>query len=132
MLSWSVLTEERGKSWTDSDKVNTKDWMRLQVVEERNNSWSLGERILREGVWNDKADGVSGGGGRAGVSGRGRGLEAGVRRRRGSSFGIWAFDAGAPRLSTAGDGLEIGSDGEEDIIAGDVWTNLVVFEGCEK
>lgn len=60
--------------------------MSLYVDDDRNISWSFLDRILREGVLNVQLD-VSGGVGRAGVSGMGVGLEGPERRLRGSSFG---------------------------------------------
>lgn len=60
--------------------------MSLHVGEDKKISWSLFDKILRDGVLKVQLD-VSGGVGKAGVSGMGVGLEVAERRFRGSSFG---------------------------------------------
>lgn len=71
----------------------------MHVGEARKISWSLGERILRDGVRyvqevsdevvdEDDAAVAGGGGGKEGVSGMGVGLSWPCLRRRGSSLGI--------------------------------------------
>jgi hypothetical protein len=80
-------TAELGVSTMDSANPKTQAVMSLHVGEERKMSWSFLDRILREGVLNVQLEEVSGGVGRAGVSGMGVGLEGPERRFRGSSFG---------------------------------------------
>jgi hypothetical protein len=79
--------------------------IRVCVGDARNVSWSFFDRILFLGIIYVQLD-VSGGEGRAGVSGTGVGLPVSDRRRRGSSLGILFLRlgiAGAASLSGAGD-----------------------------
>ena len=85
-LKSASLTAELGVSTTDSARAKTQAVMSLYVEDERKMSWSFFDKIRREGVLNVQLE-VSGGVGRAGVSGMGVGLEGPERRFRGSSFG---------------------------------------------
>lgn len=75
-----------GMSMTESVRPKTKARRSLQVGDARKISWSLGERIRRVGFLKVIVE-RSGGEGRFGVSGTGRGFEEGADRRRGCSFG---------------------------------------------
>lgn len=98
---------ELGVSTIDSASPKTQAVTSLHVGEERNMSWSFLDRILREGVLNVQLEEVSGGVGRAGVSGMGVGLEGPERRFRGSSFGSrslrFGIDDAAAGAATPGD-----------------------------
>lgn len=66
--------------------------------DERKVSWSCGDRIRLVGFLKSRVE-RSGGEGRFGVSGMGRGLEGGACRRRGCSFGKRSFRFGIPAAS---------------------------------
>lgn len=80
------LTAETGVSTTESVRPKTKASSNLYVGELRKRSWSFGESIRLVGFWNFRVE-SSGGGGRFGVSGTGKGFAGGAGRRRGVSFG---------------------------------------------
>lgn len=83
--------EEIFLSAADSEREKTKERIRECVGDERKISWSWDDKIRRVGSWKIRSD-MSGGGGRLGVSGIGRGFCEGVflrGMRRGSPF--WSF-----------------------------------------
>lgn len=103
LKSSSRRAAEQGLSTTASARPNTHACISLHVGEARKIAWSLGERILREGVRypqlstspSFEEDSSVGGGGRAGVSGTGVGFaEGGCLRFRGSSLGIRSLRLG--------------------------------------
>lgn len=72
--------------------------MSLYVDEDKKISWSFFDKILRDGVLKVQSE-VSGGVGKAGVSGMGVGLEVAERRFRGSSFGSRSLRFGIDDVS---------------------------------
>ena len=86
---------ETGVSTTESVRLKTKARRSLYVGDERKVSWSCGDRIRLVGFLKSRVE-RSGGEGRFGVSGTGRGLEGGACRRRGCSFGKRSFRFGIP------------------------------------
>jgi hypothetical protein len=85
-LRSSLETAETGVSTTESVRPKTKANRSLYVGDERNRSWSCGERIRLVGLLKLRVE-RSSGDGKSGVSGTGCGFAVGGCRRRGCSFG---------------------------------------------
>ncbi len=83
-----TLIEEIFLYAADSEREKTKERIREYVGDERKISWSWQDKMRRVGSWKIRVI-MSGGGGRLGVSGTGRGFSEGAflrGTRRGSLF----------------------------------------------
>lgn len=97
--------------------------------DERKVSWSCGDRIRLVGFLKSRVE-RSGGEGRFGVSGTGRGLERGACRRRGCSFGKRSFRFGIPVASLSFS--MVGDSVAEGILALMLFGDSIYQGSCEQ